>query len=46
MKRYVELVNEHYKELVMGLFDDMITSALKALVSDESESDVQVDVEK
>ena len=43
-----ELVNEHYKEpaAVRGLFDDVTTSVLKALVSDESESDVEVNVGK
>ena len=30
----------------MELFDDVMTSVLKAMVSDESESDVEVDVEK
>ena len=39
MKRYVELVNEHYKEPVIGFFDDVTTSVLKVLVSGESESD-------
>ena len=42
MKRYVELVNEHHKEPVIGLFDDLMTSVLEALVSDESESDMKV----
>ena len=34
-ERYKELVNEHYKEpaAVNGLFDDVMTSVLKALVS-------------
>ena len=41
-KRYAELVNEHLKEPVNGLFDDVTTSVLKTLVSDESESDVEV----
>ena len=36
MKRYEELVNEYYKEPVNEMFDDVTTSALKALVSDES----------
>ena len=34
-KRYEDLVNEHYKEPVNGLFYDVTTSGLKALVSDE-----------
>ena len=46
IKRYEELVNEHYNEPVNGLFDDVTTSVLKTLVSDESESDVEVDVGK
>ena len=29
IKRYEELVNEHYKEPVNGLLDDMTTSVLK-----------------
>ena len=44
MKRYVELVNGHYKEPVNGLFDDVTPSMLKAMVSDMSESDVEVNV--
>ena len=46
MKRHVELVKEHYKEPVIGLLDDMMKSVLKALVSDKSESDMEVDVRK
>ena len=42
MKRYVELANEHYREPVIELLDDLITSVLEALVSDESESDMKV----
>ena len=30
----------------MGLFDDVMTSVLKAMVSDESKSDMEVDIEK
>ena len=37
MKRYVDLVNEHYKEPGIKLFDDVMTSVIRALVSDESE---------
>ena len=46
MKRYWELVSECYKEPVNGLFDNVTTSVLKALVSEESESDVEVDIRK
>ena len=48
MKICKELVNEHYKEpaAVNGLFDDVTTSVLKALVSDKSESDVEVNIGK
>ena len=42
MKRYKEFVNEHYKEPVNRLFDDVTPLVLKALVSNESESDVKV----
>ena len=34
-KIHKELVNEHYKEPVNGLLDDVTTSGLKALASDE-----------
>ena len=44
-ERYKELVNEHYKEPVNGLFD-VTTSVLKALVPDEPESDVEVNIGK
>ena len=44
MKRYEELVNEHYKEPVNRLFD-VTTSVFKALVPDESESYVEVNLE-
>ena len=40
-KRYKELVNERYKKPENRLFDDVMASTLKALVSDESESDVE-----
>ena len=46
MKRHAELVNEHYKEPMIWLFDDMTASVFKALVSDESESDLEVDIGK
>ena len=36
MRRYEELADEHYKEPMYGLFDDMTALVLKALVSDES----------
>ena len=45
-KRYEELVNEHYKEPVNGLFNDVTVSVLKALVSNKLESDVEVNVGK
>ena len=41
-KRYEELVNEHWKKPVNGLFDGVTTS----VVSDESKSDVEVNVGK
>ena len=37
-------IMKKYKELVIGLFDDVTPSVLKALVSDTSESDVEVNV--
>ena len=37
-------MNEHYKEPVKGLFEDLATSVLKALVSNESKSDIEVDI--
>ena len=46
MKRYVDLVNEHYKEPGIEMFDNVTTSVIRALVSDESESNVEVDVAK
>ena len=46
MKRYGDLVNEHYKEPGIEKFDDLTTSVIRALVSDESESDVEVDAAK
>ena len=44
MKRYGELVNEHNTDPETRLFDDMVASVLKALVSHESESDVKVEI--
>ena len=44
IKRYEELVNEHHKQPVNWLFDNIMASVIKALVSDESESNVEVDV--
>ena len=44
MKRYEELVNEHHKQPVNWLFDDIMALVIKALVSDESESNMEVDV--
>ena len=45
-EKYEELVNEHYKEPVSGLFDDVTASVLRTLVSDKSESDVEVNIRK
>ena len=41
IKRYKDLVNEHYKEPVNGNFDDVTASVLKALMSDVAESDTE-----
>ena len=46
MKGYKESVNEHHKQAVKGLFDNAAASALKALVSDESESNVEANIGK
>ena len=48
MKRYLDIVNEHYKEPGIEIFDDVTISAIRTLVyiSDESESNVEVDVTK
>ena len=47
MKRYEELENEHQRAVaVNGLLDDVTTSVLKALASDKSKSDVEVNVGK
>ena len=46
MKRYVDLVNEHYKEPGIEMFNDVTTSVITTLVSNESESNVEVDVAK
>ena len=43
METYEELVHEHYEEPVNKLFDVM-ASMLKALISDESESDMEVNI--
>ena len=40
-ERYEELVNEHFKEPVVRLFDDVTASVLETLVSNESRSDVE-----
>ena len=39
MKKYEDLVNEHYKEPVNGIFDDVTTSVLEALMSDDDDDD-------
>ena len=46
MKRYVDLVNERYKEPGIEMFNNVTTSVIRAMVSDESESNVEVDVAK
>ena len=46
MNGYNEKVNEHYKEQVIRLFDDVTALLLEPMVSDESESDVEVDIGK
>ena len=46
MKRYVDFVNEHSKEPGIRMFDNLTTSVIRELVSDESESNVEVDVVK
>ena len=46
MERFEELAKEHYKEPVNRMFDDMTPSVLKALVSNRSESNVEVDTGK
>ena len=46
MKKYVDLVNEHYKEPGIEMFDDVMTSVIRPLVSNESESNVEVAVAK
>ena len=42
MKRYKQLLNEHYKMPMNGYINDVTTSVLKAVVSDETKSDVEV----
>ena len=44
MKKYIDLVNKRYKESRIETFDDVTTSVIIALVSDESESNVEVNV--
>ena len=49
IKKYEELVDEHYKEPSNGNFDDVTASILKELMSDnesdlESESETEVEV--
>ena len=46
IKIYEDLVNEHYKEPVNGKFDDVTASVLKALMSDEAESDTESETEE
>ena len=46
MKRYADLVNEHYKEPEIEMFYDVTTSVIRALVTNESDSNVEVDFTK
>ena len=46
MKRYIDLVNERYKEPGIEMFDDVMTPVIRALVSNKSESNVEVDIAK
>ena len=47
MKKYEDLVNEHYKEPVNRMFDDVTTSVLEALMSDDDdESDTESGAEQ
>ena len=39
LKKYEELVSEHYKEPVNRMFDDVTASALEALKSDDDDDD-------
>ena len=39
LKKYEELVTEHYKESENGMFDDVTASALAALMSGDEEND-------
>ena len=39
MKKYEDLVSEYYKEPVNGTFDDVTTSVLEALLSEDEDDD-------
>ena len=39
MKKYENVVNEYYREPVNRTFDDMTTSVLEALMSDDEDDD-------
>ena len=44
IKKYEDLVKEHYKEPVNGTFDDVTASVLEALMSDD-ETDTESEAE-
>ena len=46
LKGHEELVNEHYKEPVKRQVDDMMASVLKAVVSNISGSNMEVNIGK
>ena len=46
LKKYEELVSEHYKEPVNRMFDDVTASALEALKSDDDDDNDQSDIEE
>ena len=43
MKKYKDLVNEHYKKPVNGMLDDVMTSVLEALISDDEDDESDTD---
>ena len=45
LKKYEELVIEHYKKTVNGTFDDVIDSVLEALTSDEDDNNSDTESE-
>ena len=46
MEKYEDLVNECYKEPVNGVFNNVTTSVLEALISDDGESDTESGAEQ